>query len=112
MAIMLLPSNLRAIRIKRKFLVGIFPFNLNIFYILGTLNIVPNELVLSDKFRARIITSYSKDLPTVGTLWSLEGHALADTLYTVTCKFSKKKLLVAGRRIYTAKEWATVLLRT
>ncbi|KAL2148467.1 hypothetical protein VTH82DRAFT_2387 [Thermothelomyces myriococcoides] len=49
-------------------------FNLNIFHIPGTLNV------------------------------SLEGHALANTLYTVICKFSKKKLLIAGRKTYTAKE--------
>lgn len=34
-----------------------------------------------------------------------------DTLLTQTCTFSKKKLLVAGNKRMTAKEWAVVILR-
>jgi hypothetical protein len=53
-------------------------------------------------------------MPTVAaqnTFWALPGHDHLDTICTVSCKFSKKTILIAGHSTYTAKGWATVFLR-
>lgn len=53
-------------------------------------------------------------LPSVslkGTLWHLEGYDTFDALMPVTCKTSKRSLLIPGHTTYTAKDWATVLTR-
>jgi hypothetical protein len=49
--------------------------------------------------------------PSEGTFWSLPGQPTLDTLCTMTCKFSKKKLLIAGHKRMSATEWATLVLR-
>jgi hypothetical protein len=51
------------------------------------------------------------EIPSAGTVWYLPGHDRLDTLCTVTCKFSKKVMLLAGHSTYTAADWAKVLLR-
>ena len=51
------------------------------------------------------------EVPAAGTFWALPGHEFLDTLCTITCKLSKKTLLIAGNKNYTAEEWATVILR-
>lgn len=54
------------------------------------------------------------DMPEVkskDTFWSISGWEILNCLMTVSCKFSKKTLLIPGSVTYTAKEWAIVLLR-
>lgn len=41
----------------------------------------------------------------------MEGHNTLDMVCTVTCKSSKKTLLLVGHSTYTAAEWAKVLIR-
>ncbi len=53
-------------------------------------------------------------LPTVqaeGSPWQLAGHKTFDAMMTVSCKSSKRTLLLPGNSTYTAKEWGHVLTR-
>ena len=51
-------------------------------------------------------------MPAKGTFWFVPSYPTIDTLYTNTCKFSKKKLLYIGSKTFGVKEWAIVLLYT
>ena len=43
--------------------------------------------------------------------WCLDGHDSFNCLITNTCKFSHKTLLIPGHDTYTAKDWASILVR-
>lgn len=45
------------------------------------------------------------------TFWSMPGHDTFDALLTITCKFTKKVILIPGHTTYTAEEWATITWR-
>jgi len=53
-------------------------------------------------------------MPTVlaiGTLWHLLRHNLFNALLIVTCKFSKKTILILGHIDYTIADWGIILAR-
>jgi hypothetical protein len=49
--------------------------------------------------------------PADGSPWQLKGHKEFDTMMTVSCKSSKRTLLIPGHSTYTAEEWGHVLMR-
>lgn len=46
-----------------------------------------------------------------GSFWAINGHTYLDSLMVITCKFSKKCILIPGNTTYTAEEWALLVLR-
>lgn len=61
-----------------------------------------------------IAMDFITDMPLVpakGTFWALPQYEMLNSLCTITCKASRKTLLIAGHTEYTAKDWATVILR-
>jgi len=61
-----------------------------------------------------ITLDFVTGLPTVpakGTPWGLDGFDAFDAFLTVTCKSSKRKLLIPGNEKYTAQDWGQVLGR-
>src|SRR5437667_3437836 len=46
-----------------------------------------------------------------GTPWALKGFPLFDQLLTLTCKSSKRTMLVPGHSMYSAEDWAAVVAR-
>jgi len=51
-------------------------------------------------------------VPSDGTPWALPNFPFFDTLLTVTCKFSKRTLLIPGHSTYSAEHWGEVVART
>lgn len=51
------------------------------------------------------------ETPSSNTMWAMTGYPLLDTLCTVSCRFCKKTILIAGHSTYTARIWALLLLR-
>jgi len=51
------------------------------------------------------------NVPSTGTPWNHTGFDTLNSLLTVTCKSSKRTLLVPGHEQYTAEDWAQVLAR-
>ena len=61
-----------------------------------------------------ITMDFITGLPTVaseGTPWPLKGFDAYNALLTVTCKSSKRSLLIPGHEKYTAARWGAVLGR-
>ena len=69
----------------------------------------------SDTLPMRVIAiDFIVGLPAVkavGTPWQLENKPEYDTLLTVSCKSSKRTLLLPGHSTYTAEDWGRLLLR-
>lgn len=51
------------------------------------------------------------NVSSVGTPWALPGHDEFDAIMPVTCKTSKRTLLLPGHTTYTAANWAEILCR-
>lgn len=53
-------------------------------------------------------------LPTIsskGSFWAIEGFSTFDAMMVITCKFSKKVILIPGNTKYKAHHWAELALR-
>ncbi|EAQ86812.1 hypothetical protein CHGG_08065 [Chaetomium globosum CBS 148.51] len=50
-------------------------------------------------------------VPSEGSPWQLKGKVSFDSLLTVSCKSSKRTLLIPGHTTYTAQQWGQVLMR-
>jgi hypothetical protein len=69
----------------------------------------------ADTLPMRVIAmDFIVGLPSVsaeGSPWQLKGHNTFDSLMTVSCKSSKRTLLIPGHTKYTAQEWGHALMR-
>jgi hypothetical protein len=52
------------------------------------------------------------DVPAALTPWQLPRAPFFDAFMSVTDKYSKASLIIPGNAIYTATDWATIMLRT
>jgi RNase H-like domain found in reverse transcriptase/Reverse transcriptase (RNA-dependent DNA polymerase)/Integrase zinc binding domain/Chromo (CHRromatin Organisation MOdifier) domain len=52
------------------------------------------------------------EAPSAETMWALPGYTKLDSFCTVSCRFCKKTILIAGHTTYKAKDWAYLLLRS
>lgn len=77
---------------------------------LGEMEPIPTEDVPM-KIIAMDFIQGLPEVPSEGTPWALPGKPSFNQLLTITCKFTKRTLLIPGHATYTAKDWAEVVLR-
>lgn len=51
------------------------------------------------------------DVPAAQTAWELDAAPFFDAFLTITDKFSKAGLIIPGNTVYSAKDWARIVLR-
>ena len=51
------------------------------------------------------------EVPSAGSPWQLPGFIHFDQLITVTCKSTRRTMLIPGHRTYKAEDWAKALMR-
>ena len=51
------------------------------------------------------------EVPSAGTPWQLPGYTHFDQLMIVTCKSTRRTMLIPGHQMYKAEDWAKVLIR-
>lgn len=77
----------------------------------GELQPIPTE-PLPFKIIALDFITDLPSIPATGTMWQTPGYDHLDCLCPLSCKFSKKTLLVAGHTTMKAGTWAILILRS